>query len=39
MVPFMIQQRENRKIVATTTLDKVEFNVPIEDWYFQMPSK
>jgi hypothetical protein len=39
MVPFMLQQRENRKIVATTTLDKVEFNVPIEDSYFQMPSK
>jgi outer membrane lipoprotein-sorting protein len=38
MVPFMLRQRQNQVIVATTTLDKVEFNVPIEDSYFKMPS-
>jgi len=38
MVPFMLRQQQNQVIVATTTLDKVEFNVPIEDSYFKMPS-
>lgn len=38
MVPFVLRQRQNQVIVATTTLDKVEFNVPIEDSYFKMPS-
>ena len=38
MVPFMLRQRQNQVIIATTTVDKVEFNVPIEDSYFKMPS-
>jgi outer membrane lipoprotein-sorting protein len=38
MVPFVLRQRQNGTIVATTTLDKVEFNVPIEDAYFKMPA-
>ncbi len=38
MVPFMLRQLQNQVIVATTTLDKVEFNVPIEDSHFKMPS-
>jgi outer membrane lipoprotein-sorting protein len=38
MVPFLLRQRQNQVIVATTTLDKVEFNVPIDDAYFKMPS-
>jgi outer membrane lipoprotein-sorting protein len=39
MVPFGIRQRVNGNVVASTTLSKVEFNVPIEDSIFRMPSK
>ena len=39
MVPFAIQQRVNGTVVASTTLSKVEFNVPVEDAIFKMPSK
>jgi len=39
MVPFVLKQRQNGTIIATTTLDKVEFNVPIDDDYFKMPAK
>jgi outer membrane lipoprotein-sorting protein len=39
MVPFAIVQRVNGTLVASTTLSKVEFNVPIEDSIFRMPSK
>jgi outer membrane lipoprotein-sorting protein len=38
-VPFVIRQSQNGTVVATTTLDKVEFNVPIEDSHFKMPAK
>jgi len=39
MVPFVLKQRQNGTIIATTTLDKVEFNVSIEDGLFKMPAK
>jgi outer membrane lipoprotein-sorting protein len=39
LVPFVMKQRQNGTVVATTTLDKVEFNVPVEDAYFKMPAK
>jgi outer membrane lipoprotein-sorting protein len=39
LVPFTTRQSQNGNVVATVTLDKVEFNVPIEDSYFKMPAK
>ena len=39
MVPFHIEQRVNGTVVATTTIDTVEFNVPIDDSTFRMPPK
>lgn len=39
MVPFTTRQSQNGNVVATVTLDKVEFNVPIEDSFFKMPAK
>jgi outer membrane lipoprotein-sorting protein len=39
MVPFAIRQRVNGNVVASTMLSKIEFNVPIEDSIFKMPSK
>jgi outer membrane lipoprotein-sorting protein len=39
MVPFVLKQRQNGTLVATTTLDKVEFNQSIEDGLFRMPAK
>jgi outer membrane lipoprotein-sorting protein len=39
LVPFVMKQRQNGTVVATTTLDKVEFNVSVEDGYFKMPAK
>lgn len=39
LVPFVMKQRQNGTVVATTTLDKVEFNVTVEDGYFKMPAK
>ena len=39
MVPFVLTQRENGTVIATTTLDKVEFNVPVYDGLFRMPGK
>ena len=39
MVPFVLKQRQNGIVVATTTLDKVEFNVAIDDGFFRMPAK
>lgn len=39
MVPFLSKQRQNGTVIATTTLDKVEFNVPIDDAFFRMPAK
>ena len=39
MVPFVLKQRQNGTLIATTTLDKVEFNVAIDDGIFRMPSK
>ena len=39
MVPFTTRQSQNGQVVATVTLDTVEFNVPVEDAYFKMPAK
>jgi hypothetical protein len=39
MVPFVLKQRQNGTLIATTTVDKVEFNLPIEDALFRMPAK
>jgi hypothetical protein len=39
MVPFVLKQRQNGTLIATTTLDKAEFNVPIDDAFFKMPTK
>jgi outer membrane lipoprotein-sorting protein len=39
LVPFVMKQRQNGTVVATTTLDKVEFNVTVDDAYFKMPAK
>jgi outer membrane lipoprotein-sorting protein len=39
LVPFVLKQRQNGTLISTTTLDKIEFNVPIEDSYFKMPAK
>jgi len=39
MVPFLMKQRQNGTVIATTTIDKVEFNVTIDDAFFKMPAK
>ena len=39
MVPFTTRQTQNGDVIATVTLDKVEFNVPIDDAFFKMPAK
>lgn len=39
MVPFSIRQLVNGTPTATTTIDKVEFNVPVDDSAFKMPAK
>ena len=39
MIPFSIRQLVNGTVSASTTLDKVEFNVPADDGLFKMPSK
>ena len=39
MVPFVLKQRQNGTLIATTTLDKVEFNVAVDDGLFRMPGK
>ena len=39
MVPFVLKQRQNGTLISTTTLDKIEFNVSVEDAYFKMPAK
>ncbi len=39
MVPFVLKQRQNGTLIATTTLDKVEFNTAIDDGLFRMPGK
>jgi outer membrane lipoprotein-sorting protein len=39
MVPFSIRQLVNGTPTASTTIDKVEFNVPVDDSAFKMPSK
>ncbi len=39
MVPFTIRQQVNGNTTAMTTIDSVEFNVPIEDSTFKMPAK
>lgn len=39
LVPFVLKQRQNGTVISTTTLDKIEFNVPVEDSYFKMPAK
>lgn len=37
MVPFSIRQRVTGAVMASTTLDRVEFNVPVDDAIFKMP--
>ena len=39
LVPFMTRQIQNGKLTATITMDKVEFNVPVEDSFFKMSGK
>ncbi|MEO8076458.1 MAG: hypothetical protein ABI818_09040 [Acidobacteriota bacterium] len=39
MVPFGIRQRVNGTVMASTALNQVEFNVPVDDAVFKMPSK
>ena len=39
MVPFTTRQLQNGNVVATVTLDSVEFNVPLDDSFFKMPAK
>jgi outer membrane lipoprotein-sorting protein len=39
MVPFVSKQRQNGTLIATITVDKAEFNVPIDDAMFRMPAK
>jgi outer membrane lipoprotein-sorting protein len=39
MVPFVLKQKQNGTLIATTTLDKVEFNITIDDGFFKMPAK
>src|SRR6476660_1262410 len=39
LVPFVLRQRQNGTLISTTTLDRIEFNVPLDDSYFKMPSK
>ena len=39
LVPFVLKQRQNGTLISTTTLDKIEFNVPVEDSFFKMPAK
>jgi outer membrane lipoprotein-sorting protein len=39
MVPFTIRQLVNGQLNASTTIDKIEFNVPIDDSLFKMPSE
>lgn len=37
MMPFSIRQRVNGVVSASTKIDTVEFNVPIDDGTFRMP--
>jgi outer membrane lipoprotein-sorting protein len=39
LVPFMTRQIQNGKLTSTITMDKVEFNVPVEDSFFKMSGK
>jgi outer membrane lipoprotein-sorting protein len=39
MVPFTIRQLVNGTVNASTTIDKIEFNVPLDDSLFKMPSE
>lgn len=39
MVPFVIRQLVNGAVNASTTIDKIEFNVPVDDALFKMPSE
>jgi outer membrane lipoprotein-sorting protein len=39
MVPFTIRQLVNGAVNASTTIDKIEFNVPLDDSLFKMPSE
>lgn len=39
MVPFSIRQLVNGTPTASTTIDTVEFNVPLDDAAFRMPAK
>ena len=38
LVPFLTRQLQNGTVMVTITLDKVEFNVPVEDSFFKMPA-
>ena len=37
LVPFSTRQLLNGKVMASIALDKVEFNVPVEESVFRMP--
>jgi outer membrane lipoprotein-sorting protein len=39
MVPFTIRQLVNGMVNASTTIDNIEFNVPVDDSLFKMPSE
>jgi outer membrane lipoprotein-sorting protein len=39
LVPFSIRQLVNGTVTASTTIEKVEFNVPADDSLFKMPSR
>jgi outer membrane lipoprotein-sorting protein len=39
MIPFVIRQLVNGTLTASTTIDKVEFNVPADDSLFKMPAE
>jgi outer membrane lipoprotein-sorting protein len=39
MVPFTMRQLVNGQVKASTTMDKIEFNVAVDDSLFKMPSE
>lgn len=39
MVPFQIRQRVNGTVTASTTIDKMNFNTPVDDAIFRMPGR
>jgi hypothetical protein len=39
VLPFKVRQLANGQLAAEITTQKVEFNVPVEETAFRMPSK